>query len=242
MGKVVAVRDAESFEKLRNELDEIGGKYVVLFDVGVGTGLPLNALLSMKVGDVAGRDGLPTIAGGKFVFSDELKERIRSVADGRPADEHLFLGRAGSPSPLSRERAGRALKEAGERAGISSVGGGTMRKTFAYRLYEETGDAGLLQSALNSPTVSAALSFIGEDPLSGRAADAATSRRRLVRNGEGKKRLMRIARILKTLSDGLDDPESRDSFFADADALTSSFLRLANELPSFSAKRKSGSE
>ena len=101
MGKVVAVRDAESFEKLRNELEEIGGKYVVLFDVGVGTGLPLNALLSMKVGDVASRNGLPTIAGGEFVFSDELKERIRSVADGRPADEHLFLGRAGSPSPLS---------------------------------------------------------------------------------------------------------------------------------------------
>lgn len=238
MGKVVAIKDADSFERIRNELAALGDKYAVMFDVGVGTGLPLNSLLALKVGDVSGKESLPTIAGGEFELPDDLKNRIRSLSQGKSDDAPLFPGRDGSSSPLSRERAGRVLKEAGEKAGIQSVGGGTMRKTFAFRLYEETGDAAALQSALNSPTVATALSFIGEDPLSGRAADAASSRKRLLRNGEGRKRVLRIAEILRFVADGLDDPESRDSFFADADALTSSVLRLANELPSFSSMPK----
>ena len=58
----------------------------------------------------------------------------------------------------------RALKSAGRSIGLSSIGAQTMRKTFAWRYYRDTGDIYYLQNLLNHASPSITYRYIGERP------------------------------------------------------------------------------
>ena len=90
----------------------------------------------------------------------ELREYIRRNHLG--FGDFLFPSRIGYNRPLSRKQGYVIVKRAADAVGIKSkVGTHTLRKTYGYWFYKETGDVVALQMILNHANPSVTLIYIG---------------------------------------------------------------------------------
>ena len=145
MNWVAPIKDEQVLQKFKETLREIDEKYLILFEIGIGTGLQLQDILQFKVGDVRGKESLTVNIGARsieqtFHLSSELQKIIADFIKDRDDDEYLITGYAKNLQPLSREQTYRVFRKAGLSIGLKSIGTQTMRKTFAWRYYKETGD------------------------------------------------------------------------------------------------------
>ena len=237
MNWVAPIRDDETLGRFTEYLKQMDEKYYLMFALGVGTGMQLQDVLKLKVKDVRGKDSLEAEIGARhikrtFVFPDELKECIETFTEGKDPESALIRGHASSCEPLSREQAYRALKNAGHAIGLSSIGAQTMRKTFAWRYYKATGDIYYLQNLLNHASPSITYRYIGEKPdvevllRKLTAEENVRSRRLLLTDGAGRKRIDSIRAVLDHLEQELVNPGNSDDYYGKADC----FLTQIEEL------------
>ena len=237
MNWVAPIKDEETLRRFKEKLKQMDEKYYIMFEIGVGTGMQLQDILKLKCGDVRGKDSIEALIGTKkikrtFQFSQELKDIITAYTEGKDPDSYLILGYASSQEPLSREQAYRALKSAGKSIGLSSIGAQTMRKTFAWKYYHETGDIYYLQNMLNHASPSITYRYIGERPNVDIVLRKLTSeenersRDRLLRNGAGKLRIAYIRNLLDVIDEQMENPGNNDSYYGRVDC----FLDQAEEL------------
>ena len=237
MNWVAPIKDDATLQKFKDRLKQMDEKYYIMFEIGVGTGMQLQDILKLKVKDVRGKDKIEAYIGTKnikrtFVFSDSLKEEIRQFTEGKPEEAFLIIGHASSPEALSREQAYRALKSAGRYIGLASIGAQTMRKTFAWRYYKETGDIYYLQNLLNHASPSITYRYIGEKPnvevqlKKMTAEENERSRFVLLSNDGGKNRIEAIVKVLTELESELMNAGNNDAFYDKADC----FLMEIEEL------------
>ena len=166
---VAPIKDDETLQKFRDALRSVDDKYYILFEIGIGTGLQLQDILQFRVKDVRDKDKLIAVIGTRqieqsFPLKEELQAVISDFIDGRDDDEYLITGYASTHKPLSREQAYRIFKQTGNRIGLKSIGTQTMRKTFAWRYYKETGDIQYIQNLLNHASPNITFRYIGEKP------------------------------------------------------------------------------
>ena len=169
MNWVAPIKDDETLQKFRDALRSVDDKYYILFEIGIGTGLQLQDILQFRVKDVRDKDKLIAVIGTRqieqsFPLKEELQAVISDFIDGRDDDEYLITGYASTHKPLSREQAYRIFKQTGNRIGLKSIGTQTMRKTFAWRYYKETGDIRYIQNLLNHASPNITFRYIGEKP------------------------------------------------------------------------------
>ena len=237
MNWVAPIKDEETLARFKQKLREMDEKYYIMFEIGVGTGMQLQDILQLRCRDVRGKHYIEAVIGTRkivrsFRFPQDLQDIIRSYTEGKDPDSYLILGHASSPEPLSREQAYRALKSAGRSIGLSSIGAQTMRKTFAWRYYRDTGDIYYLQNLLNHASPSITYRYIGERPnvdvvLKKMTADEnERSRQVLLRDENGKKRIGQIRSVLDDLEKELGNPGNNDAFYGKADC----FLQQMEEL------------
>ena len=237
MNWVAPIKDDETLQKFKDRLKQMDEKYYIMFEIGVGTGMQLQDILKLKNKDVRDKDYIEAYIGTKhikrtFNFSKELKEEIREFTEGKDPEGYLIIGHASSPEALSREQAYRALKSAGRYIGLSSIGAQTMRKTFAWRYYKETGDIYYLQNLLNHASPSITYRYIGEKPnvevqlKKMTAAENERSRFVLLTDQGGKKRIDAIVCVLTDLEKELNNAGNNDAFYGKADC----FLMEIEEL------------
>ncbi|WP_302626394.1 tyrosine-type recombinase/integrase [uncultured Eubacterium sp.] len=230
MNWVAPIKDEDTLRLFGNALKEVDYKYYIMFELGVGTGLQLQDILSIKNKDVRGKKEITVEIGTKnikntFQIPEELQEIIRDYTEGKDPDAYLILGHSTNNKPVSREQAYRVLRAAGHRIGLSSIGAQTMRKTFAWKYYKETGDIYYLQNLFNHASPSITYRFIGEKPNMEVVLKKMTpqenerSRYLLYLNGNGKKRLNQIINTLTDIRDNFDDPMNNDSFYGKIDCL-----------------------
>ena len=237
MNWVAPIKDDETLQKFKDRLKQMDEKYYIMFEIGVGTGMQLQDILKLKVKDVRGKDSIEAYIGTKnikrtFIFSPELKAEISAFTEGKNDDAYLIIGHASSPEALSREQAYRALKSAGRYIGLASIGAQTMRKTFAWRYYKETGDIYYLQNLLNHASPSITYRYIGEKPnvevqlKKMTAEENERSRYVLLSDEGGKKRIAEICKVLHELESELNNAGNNDAFYGKADC----FLMEIEEL------------
>ncbi len=237
MNWVAPIKDDETLQNFKNRLKQMDVKYFIMFEIGVGTGMQLQDILKLRVGDVRGKDYLEVHIGTKqirrtFVFSEELKAVIAAFTENRDQDAYLITGHASSGEPLSREQAYRALKSAGRSVGLSSIGAQTMRKTFAWRYYKESGDIYYLQNLLNHASPSITYRYIGEKPnvevvlKKMTSEENERSRYMLLQDGSGEKRIAGICDTLQTLRSELTNPGNNDAFYGRTDCLLTEIEEL----------------
>ena len=162
-----------------------------LFMIGVSTGGRISELLSLRVGDVFQNNRpvtdllytkrivkggevsrcVPVNADGRKAI-DELvnwhREHYRSVASKRP----LFPSRhnAGTVA-LHRQTAHAILKTAFIEAGLNGhIATHSLRKSFAQRLYDKTGDIYLVQELLGHRNISTTQKYLGVNYADAKAA------------------------------------------------------------------------
>ena len=162
-----------------------------LFMLGVSTGGRISELLSLRIGDVY-QNRKPVsdllynksiVKGGEVSRSvpvnadgrrsiDELvnwhREHYRSVASKRP----LFPSRHKSGTvPMHRQTAHAILKTAFIEAGLNGhIATHSLRKSFAQRLYDKTGDIYMVQELLGHRNISTTQKYLGVNYADAKAA------------------------------------------------------------------------
>lgn len=230
MNWVAPIKDAKTLEAFKEELKKTDYKYYIMFEIGVGTGLQLQDILELKVKDILDKESITVTYGTKgisttFTFPKDLQKIISDFCDGKDPDSYLILGHSTSNKPVSREQAYRVFRAVGKKVGLSSIGAQTMRKTFAWNYYKETGDIYYLQNLFNHASPSITYRFIGEKPNIEVVLKKLTpqenerSRYFLYLNGSGKARLDNIIKTLTEIRDNFDLPTNNDAFYGKVDCL-----------------------
>lgn len=230
MNWVAPIKEDETLENFKKALRKNDDKYYIMFEIGVGTGLQLQDILKFKVKDIAGKSSITVSIGTKnikrtFYIPEDVQKIITEYTANKKPDDYLITGYAGSTQPLSREQAYRIFKAAGKSIGIGSIGAQTMRKTFAWRYYKETGDIYYLQNLFNHASPSITYRYIGEKPSVQLVLKKMTpeenerSRYMLYADGSGKKRLDSVISELQNIRDNFDNPANNDAFYGRVDCL-----------------------
>ena len=226
MNWVAPIKDEETLRRYEQELMNLDPKYFIMFRLGVGTGLQVQELLKLSVGDVKGKEILTVYLGTKrvkrsYCFEPDLKAVIEEYTAEKEDDIPLFVGH--------RNRA------AGQKLGLGSVGAQTMRKTFAWKYYKNTGDIAYLTHLLNHASPSVTFRFIGEKPKVDTIASTMTpeenvrARRSLFEGGSGINRMEYIKDTMNLLEDELENPGNDDAFYGRVEALLRSIEDLISD-------------
>lgn len=143
---------------------ELAARDVLIFLLGINTGLRVNDLVRLKVADVKNKTIL-TIREGKTNKRREINvgmlqvEIQRYIADKQPND-YLFTSQKGSKA-ISTTQVYRILTDAADYLGRYDVGTHTMRKTFGYHHYKQFKDVAILQEIFNHAAPSITKRYIG---------------------------------------------------------------------------------
>jgi len=174
--EVAPIKDRQKIQAIKIFLRGNSLRDEALFVFGINTALRISDLLSLKVGDVADKSGnvldivdIKERKTGKtkqFPINKSAKRALAAYLKARAnfaPDEPLFPSRNGG-CPLSRWRARRILYAAGKAVGLDRIGTHSLRKTFGYHVYKNTGgDLGLVQKLLNHSSSGDTLRYIGID-------------------------------------------------------------------------------
>ena len=161
----------------------------------------------------------------KYYIMFELGVGTGLQLQGKDPEAYLILGHSSSNKPVSREQAYRVLRSAGHKIGLNSIGAQTMRKTYAWNYYKETGDIYHLQKLFNHASPSITYRFIGEKPnievflKKMTPQENERSRYLLYLNDNGKKKLNKIIDTLTGIRDNFDSPANNDAFYGKVDCL-----------------------
>ena len=163
-----------------------------LFMLGVSTGGRISELLSLQIGDVY-QNGKPVtdlLFDKSIVKGGEVSRAVPVNSDGQRAIENLiawhrerypdaekssrplFPSRNGQgQQPMSRRTAHDVLKVAFEAAGLNGhLATHSLRKSFAQRLYDRTGDIFAVQEMLGHKSVTTTQKYLGVNYTSVREA------------------------------------------------------------------------
>lgn len=143
---------------------ELADRDVLLFLIGINTGLRVNDILKLKVGDVKGKDFFYIFEGKtkkkRAVNIGMIRNEIDAFTENMKPDEYLFQSQKGN-GPLTTTQVYRILDDAADFLGRDDVGTHTMRKTFGYHHYKKFKDVAMLQEIFNHSSPSITKRYIG---------------------------------------------------------------------------------
>ncbi|API93482.1 MULTISPECIES: site-specific integrase [unclassified Virgibacillus] len=174
---VQPLRTAEEIEEFREAL-KIAGKGVgqmnqsarnlLLFTIGINTGLRIGDIVRLKIADVKGRTNF-TIREGKTqkkrtvhlnAIMADIAEYITEYLPDKPDDYWLFPSRKGN-GHITTTQAYRILNKAADLIGRNDIGTHTLRKTFGYHYYQRTKDVATLMEIFNHADQATTKRYIG---------------------------------------------------------------------------------
>ena len=167
MKYVQPIRDKNKIEEIKSILKENGTRDLLLFTMGINTGLRISDLLRLKVIDVRGKSHVEikeqkTGKIKRFPLLGNLQSMIDEYIRGKSDCDYLFKSRNGENKPITRVMAYMIINEAAQKADISdNIGTHTLRKTFGYHHYQTFKDVAILQHLFNHSSPSITLRYIG---------------------------------------------------------------------------------
>ena len=139
---------------------------LLLFLLGINSGLRISDILKLKVKDVQNVDFIEikeqkTQKYKRFPIANSYKCLLNDFVKDKSFEEWLFKSRKGN-KPITRIQAYRIINDACNKIGINTkIGTHTLRKTFGYHFYQEKKDIALLQTIFNHSTPTVTLRYIG---------------------------------------------------------------------------------
>lgn len=179
---VQPIKDSNVLKQVQDTLLDsfkAGRRNYTIFQLGKATLLRVSDVLSLEYSDV-------------FTVNGVLKERayIRDQKTGKPntlylkpiekdlylyrewlddngiESQWLFPSSADWNSPVTRKQYYKIMQKTGDLLGINYLGTHTMRKTGAYRVYEQTNyNIGFVMKLLNHSDQKSTLSYLGLDEV-----------------------------------------------------------------------------
>ena len=163
---VEPIRGKCDIDRVKKILAQKSKRDLLLFLLGINSGLRISDILKLKVKDVQYVDFIEikeqkTQKHKRFPVSYAYKRLLNNYTKSKSPDEWLFKSKKGN-RPITRVQAYRVISRACEKAGITTkIGTHTLRKTFGYHFYQEKKDIALLQTIFNHSTPTVTLRYIG---------------------------------------------------------------------------------
>lgn len=168
MEKVEPIRDKKQIQAVKEQLKKNGTRDLLLFVMGINTGLRISDIIPLRVADVRGKTHViltekKTGKTKKFPLNNAVQEVLNPYIANMNDDEFLFKSRQGG-SHITRQQAYGIINQACRAVGITDkIGTHTLRKTFGYHHYNQNKDVALLQKIFNHSAPSVTLRYIGID-------------------------------------------------------------------------------
>ena len=165
MNIVDPIREKEGINAVKRILKETGTRNLLLFLLGINTGLRVSDLLRLKIRDIKNQESIQIIEKKtkktkKFPIPKDLRSFVNEYVDKKPLCKYLFKSQKAN-KPISRVQAYRIIKKACNSVGLDHTGTHTLRKTFGYHFYKQTKDIAMLQQILNHSSQDITLRYIG---------------------------------------------------------------------------------
>lgn len=165
MTTVEPIRNKDEIKKVEKILAHQSQRDLVLFTLGINSGLRISDILALNVGDVRMKTYIQLVEKKtgktkKIPINAKLKPMFDTFTSKRDYDEPLFL--TAFNNRLNRIAAYTIIKDACASAGIEAhIGTHTMRKTLGYHHYKKFRDLALLQKIFNHSNPQVTLRYIG---------------------------------------------------------------------------------
>jgi len=165
MTTVEPIRKIENLRKLENYLASKNKRDLLLFKIGINSGLRISDIVALNVSDIQGKRyiQIKEKKTGKFKkipINPKLKPLFDDYTKGKNPDEALF--KTVFKNRMDRFGAYYILKTACKAAGLDEkIGTHTMRKTFGYHHYKKFKDVAILQKIFNHSSPYITLRYIG---------------------------------------------------------------------------------
>lgn len=166
MNTVEPIRDMDVIWDIADYFKQWDERNYVMFLCGIYMGLRISDILKLKVRDVRKAQYViireqKTGKEKKFPINKELRPVLNRYIEGMKDYEYLFQSRQGKNHPISRQQAYNIMSAAKKQFGLDSIGTHTLRKTFGYHMYKQTGDIATLKEILNHADISVTFRYIG---------------------------------------------------------------------------------
>lgn len=174
MEYVNPIKDIDKINAIKKNLQKQSLRDLLLFVLGINTGIRVHDLLSLKVKDIS--DGTKI---REFLYISDSKNeeqkahyinnQVKTVLEKYLAsrefkeDEYLFKSKK-NDLPITRQQAYRIINQAGKEVGIiGKIGTHTLRKTFGYHAFRKGIAISILMSIYNHQTHAETLRYIDID-------------------------------------------------------------------------------
>jgi len=177
---VQPLRTAEEIEEMKLAIKrgnkgtpkrpQLAKRDVLIFLIGINTGLRVNDLVALKVGDVKGKAQFVIYEGKtnkrREVNVGMLQEEIARYTEGKHPDTYLFPSQKGTKH-ITTTQVYRIMDAAADFLGRDDIGTHTMRKTFGYHHYKQFHDVAILQEIFNhaAPSITKRYICIRQDEI-----------------------------------------------------------------------------
>lgn len=137
---------------------------VLLFKIGVSTGLRISDIVKLRVADVKGKSSFKIREGKtkkeRTVHLNAIMADIADYTEQMDIEGYLFASRKGD-GHITTTQAYRILTSAADMLGRTDIGTHSMRKTFGYHYYKRTHDVVTLMNIFNHADQSTTKRYIG---------------------------------------------------------------------------------
>lgn len=166
MNTVEPIKDIELINDIADYLRSRNERNYVLFMFGIYSGLRISDILSFRVRDIRNKKyiyirEIKTNKEKRFIISENLKPILDEYISDKKDYMYLFKSQQGLNRPITRQQAYRILKDAASKFELDSIGTHTLRKTFGYFMYKQTGDILAVKEVLNQSSVDITRRYIG---------------------------------------------------------------------------------
>ena len=165
MGTVEPIRRMSDIRKIEKELETKSFRDLLLFDLGINSGLRISDILNLNVEDVKNHKFIQvtekkTQKFKKIPLNAKLINMLKIYCKDKNSNEPLFKNCYNNR--LSRISAYRIINKTCKKLNIEAkIGTHTLRKTFGYHHYRKFKDVVLLQKIFNHSTPFVTLRYIG---------------------------------------------------------------------------------
>lgn len=165
MNVVEPIKDLKKLRKVEEILQKGNWRNLLLFVMGINTGLRVSDILALNVEDVKDKDYISIIEQktGKrksFPLNTKVRKIVDYVTFRKNPKEPLFC--SSHKKRLDRTNAYRMINRVCKEAGIdTNIGTHTLRKTFGYHHYKKFKDVVILQKIFNHSSPQITLRYIG---------------------------------------------------------------------------------
>jgi len=179
MNEVEPIRDVNKINRIKgNLLKHKNPRDLLLFVLGINTGLRISDILPLKLSDVKDRKGDPkdyiylteqkTHKQRKIILNSEVKKALQiffTRSKVYDLDSYLFTSEKNNKNkPLSKVRAWQLINEWARQVGIlERIGTHTLRKTLGYQMRKSGIAIEVIQRMLGHSSVKTTTRYIGID-------------------------------------------------------------------------------